>query len=106
MTSEKNRTAPNTFARYIENTKHRSFAVLHSYETGPDAEQFPCTLCGGEGVILKTVKYSRLRNFSGFFKDKHENDITGKEVVFCPTCHGSGVDEKALVEFIQNQEVA
>jgi|GEM_PF-2400603 len=104
MTSQPNRTSPNTFARYIENLRTRAtvFAeFLLTREARPEVMEFPCTACAGEGLLIKESRYRKLRG-GDFFKKTGGLEIRSTEMIICPCCQGDGVNQLAVDEYAIN----
>jgi len=105
MTDTKNRTSPNTFARYIENMRTRATAsseFLLTKDAHPLAGDFPCGPCGGEGVLVKESRFRPLRG-GDFFKSSGGVQVRSTEMIFCPCCHGDGIDQAAIDNSVLNQ---
>jgi len=96
-----NKTAPNTFARYVENLKLRAQVFGHfilTRELGSDAEKFPCPPCIGRGHLIKESRYRSAISGSEFYKGQSAKEIRTTEYVICPCCCGAGVDQSAIDE--------
>lgn len=95
------KTKPNTLARLVEMMKCRFEFRLMANAASCEANEFPCGLCRGEGLLIKTVRFSPLRKSSQFFKKKNGQDIIGIETCECPACYGTGVNQEMLAEKIK-----
>ncbi|WP_018014123.1 hypothetical protein [Teredinibacter turnerae] len=92
-----NNTEPRTFARYIENLKQQAItfsAFLLTKDANPLAEDFPCAVCGGEGLLVKESRYKKVRG-GVFFQSVHEKEIRSTELILCPCCD-RGADQSAI----------
>ena len=93
MTSEQNRTQqPFSFKRFIEDEAERLRKALRELGPNDTEEAIQCIPCSGTGLLMATIKYSKLDSFSTFFKTLGGVDITSQKLVSCPCCCGTGVD--------------
>lgn len=91
---------------YVEVCKARLKNALNSFAAMPEAENFPCNTCKGEALLVKHSTYALLRSSDQPIKTTKGFNVVTTELIPCPACAGTGVDQKALTKSVLESEAA
>jgi len=92
---------------YLSLQKSRLINLLMYGGVVPEADEYPCELCGGDGIIIKNVQISRCKNPNTSIENPNTNlPISFKEPMICPSCNGNGLNQKAFLDSVEKTEAA
>lgn len=92
-----------SIAYHMQLMQDRATHALKNLNPKPEAEMFPCGICGGDGAIVAQVRYVRI-NASQPITNRAGSQLTGIDIQPCPQCNGTGVDGAALAADIQRAD--
>ncbi len=91
---------------YISLCAARIPHALQSTKPMPEAERFPCKACHGEGALATYTKFSPIRKPHQYLSTEAKQDIVCCDVMPCPPCAGTGLDQDAFVKHLGALDIA